>query len=83
MTSVWASASWAGRHRSVRAPATNSGGMPTTFVMKCSAAPPGVATPTMSNTGAADAAVETFMRYLATEVAPTASASYAYGRQGR
>jgi hypothetical protein len=34
MTSVWASASWAGHHRSARAPATNSGGMLTTFVMK-------------------------------------------------
>jgi hypothetical protein len=83
MTSVWASASWAGHHRSVRAPATSSGGMPTTFVMIRSAAAAGVATPTMSNTGAADSVIETFIRYLVTEVAPTASASYAYGRQGR
>jgi hypothetical protein len=37
----------------------------------------------MSNTGAADSVIETFIRYLVTEVAPTASASYAYGRQGR
>ncbi len=38
--SVWASASWFGHHGSVRACAANSGGMPTTFVMKYSAASP-------------------------------------------